>query len=233
MIRRALVVAASPEGPTPSELAALAEQHDDVVAVDGGAAALLRAGVTPDVVVGDMDSLSRADRDLLVAREVPFDIHPCDKDETDLELALKWCRRRGVGSVTLTHVWGGGTDHALAALGSMLRAADLTPMALCATEVMTLCTGRHRPVLRGFTPGDTISVLPLSETAVVTLVGMRWPLNDHRLGRLSSRGVSNIVTATDAEVRVADGEVLVVQKRDDGRSGWGATVVSNVVEAKR
>lgn len=216
--RRALVVAAAPEGPTPSELAALSERHDHVVAVDGGAVFLLRAGVTPDVVVGDMDSLSSADRDLLVAREVPFEVHPSDKDVTDLELALSWCRRHGVESVTLAHVWGGRTDHALAALGSMLRAADLTPMALSATEVMTLCTGRHRPVLKGFTLGDTVSVLSLSETAIVTLVGMRWPLDGHRLRRLSSRGVSNTVTAKDAEVRVARGAVLVVQRNDDGRS---------------
>ena len=61
---------------------------DRVIAADGGLGACLAAGLEPDVVVGDMDSVASADLSRAEVAGVRIERHPRDKDAVDLELAL-------------------------------------------------------------------------------------------------------------------------------------------------
>ncbi len=63
-------------------------QSSAIIAADGGARHVLRLNLFPDIVIGDMDSLGQDVQMLLKAAGVPMMIHPPEKDETDLELAL-------------------------------------------------------------------------------------------------------------------------------------------------
>ena len=63
---------------------------DFIVAADGGTRHALAAGITPDHVIGDLDSLSSELRATLEAAGTIVHAHPPAKDETDLELALIW-----------------------------------------------------------------------------------------------------------------------------------------------
>ncbi|MFO7531157.1 MAG: hypothetical protein R6W93_01760, partial [Candidatus Limnocylindrales bacterium] len=85
---RALVVA---DGDVDTALlAALARPGDRalLIAADGGAAHVLAAGLVPDVVVGDFDSLADADRARLEELGVELRVAPRDKDQSDMELCL-------------------------------------------------------------------------------------------------------------------------------------------------
>lgn len=83
------------------------------VAADSGLEAALRAGVVPDLVIGDMDSVRS--RELLDAlppdRVERWDV---DKDYTDTELALSALEKRGVDEVILLGGSGGRLDHLFA-----------------------------------------------------------------------------------------------------------------------
>ena len=63
---------------------------DLIIAADGGTRNALSVGVTPHVVIGDLDSLAEADRAQLERAGVPFIVYPTHKDYTDLELALRY-----------------------------------------------------------------------------------------------------------------------------------------------
>ena len=68
-----------------------------VVAANGGAAAAWALGRAPDVVVGDAcDSLAPQTRAALAGAGDAFEVAPREKDETDLELALRAAVGRGV-----------------------------------------------------------------------------------------------------------------------------------------
>ena len=101
---RALLVAAAPVAGSVALVAELAPQHDLVIAVDGGGRVCLDAHVTPDLVVGDFDSLDTAVLEELRdagARVLAF---PAEKDATDLELGLAAARDAGADELTVTAV---------------------------------------------------------------------------------------------------------------------------------
>src|SRR5687768_15193697 len=87
---------------------------DLLIAADGGALALLRAGLLPRLVIGDMDSLDAASLAELAERGVELRRYPREKDETDLELALLHAAAAGATAIDILGALGGRWDHTLA-----------------------------------------------------------------------------------------------------------------------
>ena len=84
---------------------------DVIVAADGGARALLQAGWRPAAILGDMDSLPL---DLLAAWHAGGGetlVVPPEKDETDLELALRYVLQCGACRIAVLGALGGRVDH--------------------------------------------------------------------------------------------------------------------------
>ena len=206
---RYLVVAGGVPEDLPKNAAALGT-FDIIVCADGGVYNAGRLGLSPDIVVGDMDSLDEKDRQRLQADGCRFLIHPVAKDETDLELALLWCRDNGAQDVTVVGGLGGRPDHALA---NQLLLADrrFRAMDLCLrTRDWEVRLSRGDTGLHGQV-GDTVSLIPLSErvTGVIT-EGLLYPLRKETLRRGPARGVSNCMLAPEAHVHFERGLLVVM-----------------------
>ncbi|KPV49236.1 thiamine pyrophosphokinase, partial [Kouleothrix aurantiaca] len=93
------------------------------VAADGGALPLMRLGLPPHVVIGDMDSLDAAALDVLAAGGAELRRFRRDKDETDLELALLYAAEQGAQAIDIIGALGGRWDHTLAIV-ALLAAAS-------------------------------------------------------------------------------------------------------------
>ena len=197
--------------PPPVELLGDLDRSALVIAADSGLDHALALGFTADVVVGDLDSVS-ADA-LARARDAGADVepHPAEKDETDLELALRRAVTLGVQRVTVIGGGGGRHDHLLAnalVLGHDDYAA-LEVGALVGTARLTVI--RRRAELRG-APGSFVSLLPLGGPARgIHTEGLRYPLRDEELAPGTTRGVSNEFLAPIAAVSLRDGVLLAVQ----------------------
>lgn len=215
--RSALIVGGSPEAPEPALLRGLAVGADLVVACDAGADACRAAGIGIDVLIGDDDSVSASGLAYARARVRDELVFPMDKDDVDLGLALRWVRERcpSVGECVLTGICGGRTDHALAAVGLLARAADLRPRVEENGASMRVLApqGCFTWNFSAADVGRTVSVLALLGPAVVSEVGMRWNLDRGRLEPLSDLGVSNVVTDAGARVTVHEGVVLATALR--------------------
>lgn len=209
----ALLVCAAPVLGSEQLVAELAAGVDIVVGVDGGAAVCLRAGVVADLVIGDLDSLDPDSLARLEAEGVAIETYPSEKDDTDLDLALRVVRSRGVDAATVTGAFAGRLDHTLAAIGALVRAEDLRPVIREPDQIAWVLSGEHRSRHPLTEIGATVSALALNGPAVVSFTGVRWPLDRAVLGPLSSLGVSNLVVADPARFTVHEGTVLLVQPR--------------------
>ena len=208
---RAIIIAAG-EAKKGSSWQHWVRAGDWIIGADGGAARALDWGLTPQVVIGDMDSLPDALRDELEARGSRFIEHPRAKDETDLELALTYAVEQGAKEIVVLGALGGRLDHTLANLlllalppldGALVRIVD------GAGEVL-LVGSRKMITLQG-RPGDLVSLLPIGgDASGVTTTGLAWALQNDRLRFGFSRGVSNEMTAHEARVEVEEGLLLVV-----------------------
>jgi thiamine pyrophosphokinase len=182
-----------------------------VVAADGGARVAGYFGLRPQVVIGDMDSLTADEVTALAGQKVNIVQHPAEKDATDLELALNYAVAQGAGWI---RVIGGIGDRFDQTLGNILLLA-LPSLAACDVclvagkqKMWLMRPGQH--TLHG-AQGDTLSLLPLGGDAQgVTTEGLYYPLRDEALIFGPARGISNVLTAHHAIIRHRAGLLLAI-----------------------
>jgi len=188
-----------------------------VVAADGGATKALAAGLMPDLVVGDGDSLGPAGLAAVGEAGIPVELAAVAKDESDLELAVLAAVTRGATRVTILGALGGPRfDHALAN-GWLLAHAALVGRAallLDATTRVRLLDATAAPasaVLRGRI-GDLVSLFPFGTDATgVATAGLAYPLRDEPLRFGPARGLSNVRSGPEARVSLRAGRLLIVE----------------------
>jgi thiamine pyrophosphokinase len=192
----------------------LVRQAEVVLAADGGANHLARIGVTPDAVVGDLDSLRPEVRawlgeGRLVARP--------DQEWTDLHKTLAYAfDERGAKKVTVLAATGGGLDHALENLGLLARWASRGPLEAW-DESFRIVPVLSRACLES-APGQRVSLLPLGRCSAVRTAGLRWGLAGEPLDLLGHTGVCNLAEADEIEVECTGGALLVFLQQSP--PGW-------------
>jgi len=185
----------------------LATEADYFVCADGGANAAMEYRVTPDVIIGDLDSVSPKTRRFF--RDVPL-IRVSRQDNTDLEKALGHLRQRGIHKVVILGATGRRLDMTLANLSVLwnyTRSMDLT----CVGEGWTAIPVTGTLAMRA-RRGTIVSLVPFGACSGITLVGLRYPLHEARM-RVGEIGVSNVVTRSPFRVTVKRGKMMVVVSR--------------------
>lgn len=197
MACKVLVVCGSPVVASADLLRRLAGECDHVVAVDRGLDALLGAGLSCDVYVGDADTVSDEGRALVDAAE-DFEVerHNPYKDYTDLALALDAIRRRWPGAeVYATCATGGRPDMALSVLG-LLAAYKDAPVWIGEDETTArILHAGESWIIEGH-EDSTFSIIAIAPNTVVSEHGLEWELDHAKLGLLADTGISNIVRGT-------------------------------------
>jgi thiamine pyrophosphokinase len=194
-------------------LQAVAGRADLVVAADGGARYALAAGIVPDLIVGDMDSLGRDLQREMEARGVELERHPTRKDKMDGHLAVFAARERGATAAEFVCA-AGGKPGAVFAVPHILLAAERQglPSSVVADWGRMFVVEAGSLTVKG-APGDSVSVFPLAGLATgVTLEGMGYPLTNAILEPGDTLGFHNELVGAEAKVSVESGVLLVVQE---------------------
>lgn len=208
-----VVIIANGHLPDPVKARRHIHPGDRIICADGGVHHAHAMGLTPDVVVGDLDSLDPNLRAELEAAGVRFEIHPVRKDETDLELALRLSIAEGATEVDVLAVLGGRLDQSLANLLLLARPewSSARVRVIEGNETAWPIRGGQTTTIAGAI-GDTLSLVPLTPIVTgVTLEGVEWPLQDATLHFGSTLTISNALAAPVARLRVGEGLILVVQ----------------------
>jgi thiamine pyrophosphokinase len=207
---RVLIVGAALPQQSARFLADLAWCCDTVVAADGGGALCLSAAIIPDLLVGDMDSLSTDDEVRLREAGTHLVRVPAAKDFTDLDLALDQARQLGADEIWATGVVGSRLDHTLAAIGSLSRHVDARPRVVEPGLSAWFLSPEGAVSLEFRGTSSLVSIFALDQDARVTCTNFRYTLSDELLPPLASRGLSNVIETSPASVRVHTGTVFVV-----------------------
>jgi thiamine pyrophosphokinase len=194
-------------------VARLLHPGDLLVAADGGARHLARLGLCPNLLVGDLDSLSTAEVDALAQAGVEILRYSVDKDETDLELAIQAALDRGCTELVIVAALGARVDQTL---GNIF----LLGLPALRDVQVRLDDGRDELFLiseRGSIhgrAGDVVSLLPLGGPARgIYTQGLRYPLNGETLYPERTRGISNVLMDEHAQVELSEGLLICVHTR--------------------
>ena len=179
------------------------------IAADAGLRLCRQLGRTPDLVLGDFDSMD--------VSEAPADaLHvPVEKDDTDTGLALREGLRRGCREFFIYGGTGGRRlDHTLANLQSLafLRENGARGWLYDRDFVYTVIKNETLTLRREVDWG-LVSLFALGDRARgVTLTGLQYPLDHAELTCAFPLGVSNHFAEERAAVTVEDGLLLVGQE---------------------
>ncbi|MCL4527878.1 MAG: thiamine diphosphokinase [Chloroflexi bacterium] len=208
-----IVIFANGELPDLEKARGLLRADDTILCADGGTHHALALGLQPNLVVGDMDSLSKDAWKKLEQANIQIELHPRDKDETDLELAIRRAIEMNPDSILIIGALGGRVDQILGniALFSNARLASIDCRFDDGAEEISFC--RKQVEIRGRS-GDIVSLIPWNGAAHgVRTEGLKWSLRGETLYPEKTRGISNEMVDTKASVSIESGLLLVIHQR--------------------
>ena len=185
-----------------------------VVVADGGLKFLLKNGMLPDFFVGDLDSVELEGDLKDILKDIPKEIVPVEKDDTDMALAVAKAYEKGYRNILLYGGCGGTRiSHTLANIQMMsFYAKKGCSLQMLGDGVRLEILHNASKTLSAAMKGS-ISVICLSDIAEgVTIQGLKYEYT----GALTSDrtlGVSNSFVGKDAIVSVENGTLLLVYER--------------------
>ena len=192
-------------------LAAPIGQNDLVIAADGGLRHVQKLGITPDIILGDFDSLGYVPEGAAV--------FPVEKDDTDAMLAV----RRGLALGCREFVVYGGMDgprldHTIANLQTLCFLAENGARGHLVGLNFTATVVKNEKVT--FAPDCTgiFSVFCLGKDACVTIRGAKYNVEQAAFTAAYPLGVSNHFVGAEVQITAHSGTVIVLYDNTNGFS---------------
>ena len=191
---------------------------DVTVACDGALQTCLQANITPDLVIGDLDSVPQAVLDTYKQQEGMV-IHEPSQERNDLQKALEYAMNNGAKSCAVIGATGGDPQHEW---GNLLVCAAIELDIVCHSKQATFYfpspgTSNSIEVI----PGRTFSLFALDEVNGIDLSGARFNLAEDRLS-IGSRGVHNVAQNSTINLRYTSGRLMVLDPNAPSSEEGGA-----------
>lgn len=184
-----------------------------IIGTDRAAWRLISHGIVPDFALGDFDSVTLQQMAAIekVCRVKKF---PPEKDWTDLELGVRKAIELKMSHINIYGALGRRFDHALAAIGllSLIEKSGIVGIIKDSYNEILLTSRRLEISQEPTFP--YLSVIPVSETATITLEGFKYNAKKLKIVKPQTLGVSNEITAKKAIIIPHRGKVLVIRSRD-------------------
>lgn len=180
------------------------KDYDLVIAADSGYLSAIDAGITPDIFVGDFDSVEKG---RICAKEI-IRLYPV-KDMTDTQEALDEAISKGAKKITILGALGGRIDHTLANLHLLKYAKEkgVITQILDSDSYITIVDKELEIKKR---EGCCLSLIPLTDCTGVCAQGVFYRLEDATLPVGNPYGISNEFTDDTAKIKVNNGDLLVI-----------------------
>ncbi|MCD5322638.1 MULTISPECIES: thiamine diphosphokinase [Pontibacillus] len=186
------------------------------IGADRGAITLVNEGISPDYAVGDFDSVSKEELEEIKHSSKEFTKHPAEKDETDLEIAVRKALSLEAEVIYFFGVTGGRLDHALTNLQILAPLENQGIKGVVIDKgnwVECKSPGRHEV----FNDPDypNISFIPFTpEVRGLTLGGFYYPLENAYVPWGSTLCVSNKLISEKGTFSFEHGILLLIKSRD-------------------
>ncbi|MBI5471223.1 MAG: thiamine diphosphokinase [Ignavibacteriae bacterium] len=193
-------------GEPPGKLlaASCARNASIIVAADGGANVAAQLNVSPDVIIGDLDSVAKKTLRRFTSAEL---IQVRRQDNTDMEKALDFLEKKKIGTVTIIAATGKRLDHTLGNLSVLWNyTASMRIRVLADDWIGIPFSGKLRVAAK---VGTTVSLLPFGACAGITLRGVKYALTNASM-RVGEIGVSNVAVKKQFALEVRKGKMLVI-----------------------
>jgi thiamine pyrophosphokinase len=184
-----------------------------IIGVDRGAWWLIANGIVPDVALGDFDSVTGGQFQIINKQSKKILIYPKKKDQTDMELAIDHGINLHPGRVRIYGAVGDRLDHETANIQLAERLHDAGIEGVIIDERNEARVVSRRLTIRKDRRFRYVSVIPISETVNVTLTGFVYDVSRAGIKRGQTLGISNEILLAQGRIDVHSGKALVVRSK--------------------
>lgn len=190
------------------------EKADFIISADGGMNHLIKINKKPNMVLGDLDSISEESLDFIEKNNIKTDKYPAIKDATDTELALFYLVEKGFEDITLMGVTGTRQDHSLANIFLLDKMLEKNIKCKIVDDNNTIYIIDDYLQIKQ-QEKSYISIIPISLDGIdVTLRGFYYLLDNVHIDFGSTHGVSNRIIEDYGRIYIHKGKAIVTISRD-------------------
>jgi len=201
------------QGSVDAYIPIIKKKESTFIAADGGVLLFEKLGVTPDLLLGDFDSITEKNISYYEKNNVEIVKYPREKDETDGELALKYCLENKLNNIVIIGAQGGRLDHQLGNIFLMEYADHHGLKAVIKDPGLEMGLIVQKKIFNNC-EGEYLSLIPLSkQVSGVSTKGCKYPLNNDYLYRYKTRGISNLIIKEKAEVSIKEGLLIYLKHK--------------------
>ena len=194
------------------------KEDDYIICADGGANTAWEAGIIPDLVMGDFDSVDKNILNKLENEKTKFIEFSSEKDESDLELSVLKAATLAPSEIIIFGALGKRLDHIFGNLMLLTIPLEAGIKGYILEEDYEIYLIDKEIELER-RRGSILSLFPLSPVVEgVETWGMKYPLKKEDLYLGPSRGLSNEFSEKSARIKIKEGKLLIIKTNNQAPS---------------
>lgn len=175
-----------------------------ILAADGAANRLLELGITPDYIVGDLDSIKISDKISNFDKNKLF-VFP-DQNSCDFEKIIEFAKKMNYYTCLMIGFHGGDLEHTLNNWSVLTKIGN--SINICILDKQRYCLPIYNSLSLAVKPGETISIIPSPKAKLATL-GLKWELNSEYLELGIREGARNEAVNSSVQLDLIEGSYLL------------------------
>jgi thiamine pyrophosphokinase len=180
---------------------------DTIICADGGADSALRLSLTPDFIIGDLDSISK--EAIKKFKSISKVLQYKRQNDTDVEKCLKFAIKNKYDEALLIGVTGNRLDHTICNLGIVLKFFNKIKLSLLAeNSYLKPYTGDVRLKSQ---KGEIISIYGFDKKTKITSKGLKYQLKNISLPFGEKESTSNVSTSNSIQLKIRNGIIFIIR----------------------
>lgn len=195
--------------PQDKQIIDILRKSERLICCDGAIAKLLNVCIEPDIIIGDLDSISSKLKDKYsdILIQIP------DENTNDLTKAVNYCIEMGVSSITIVGATGNREDHTLgniALLADYMNRIDVKMI----SDFGTFIPFKKSTIFESFI-GQQVSIFSLTPQVNITTSGLKYPLKRQPLHRWWNGTLNESLSESFQIELCEEGEFIVYLLRNE------------------
>lgn len=185
-----------------------------ILCADGGLDHLMKIESIPDLVLGDLDSITNTGLEYIKANNILIEKHPVMKDMTDTEIALDYLANKGYKDIIITGGIGSRMDHTMANILLLRSQWEKGIHVKIINENNSIYFVNNKIKLKR-RDNYYVSIIPLNDKGIeISLQGFLYPLTNEKLEFSSTKGISNEIIDNYGIINIHKGQAIIIEACD-------------------
>ena len=181
-------------------------EYEKVIGVDSGVEHLNKFAITPDLIIGDLDSIDKKLLTESAKKNIEIIKYPKNKDQTDFEIALDYAQKLEFESIDIIGGENGEIDHLL----SIFMTISINK---CSNKT-TWFYGKQKilfnPKSISINLNQIFSLIPLTNIKNLNISGAKWNLQNKNIDFGSTRTLRNESVERLIKISCDEGKYCII-----------------------